>query len=142
MVKDFNKYINKKLQPLKKAIQGKELRIFTILIVLQWVIIIFLWSTKAEDGHSHDYEYAEDGHSHWGYAEDGHSHSYADEYHLHNLRFNAYAKKVHTHESGEISAKDISYNIYDIGGFGTLQSEISSLKRKMRSKADSYHSHY
>ena len=130
MVKDFNKYINKKLQPLKKAIQGKELRIFTILIVLQWVIIIFLWSTNE-------------------YAEDGHSHSYADEYHLHNLRFNAYAKKVHTHESGEISAKDISYNIYDIGGFGTLQSEIStleseisSLKRKMRSKADSYHSHY
>ena len=131
LIKDFNKYINKKLQPLKKAIQGKELRIFTILTVLQWVIIFFLWSTKAEDGHSH-----------WGYAEDGHSHSYADEYHLHNLRFNAYAKKVHTHESGEISAKDISYNIYDIGGFGTLQSEISSLKRKMRSKADSYHSHY
>tara|TARA_Y100000294_G_scaffold95642_1_gene88972 strand:- start:47 stop:484 length:438 start_codon:yes stop_codon:yes gene_type:complete len=130
LIKDFNKYINKKLQPLKKVIQGKEHRIFTILIVLQWVIIIFLLSTKAEDGHSHDYEYAEDGHYH-EYAEDGHSHD-SDVQKMDYLEFNpkqflwesqrqqfqSYYDKDENHTH---SAEDIEYGIW------TLESKIREI---------------
>ena len=58
-----------------------------------------------------------------------------------------FAEKVHYHygwaeENHSHSADEITYNTFGFGGFGTLQSEISSLKIKMSNKADSYHSHF
>ena len=136
LIKDFNKYINKKLQPLKKAIQGKELRIFTILTVLQWVIIFFLWSTKAEDSHSHGW-YAEDNHSHGGYAEDGHSHDSDDKTYnwtmiTPQLLWESQQKQFQTYDEDENhthSAKDIEYGIWTLDSkIREIDNEISFLR--------------
>ena len=110
-----------------KSSKNNKPNFLIIINILQFGLIIYLWSEV--NAHSHDYEFADKNHSHsyannyhsHSYADEYHSHSYADEYHSHNLGFNAYAKEDHSHSAYEI------IGIEDHSHYGY---------------ASSYHTHY
>ena len=75
-----------------KSSKNNKPNFLIIINILQFGLIIYLWSEV--NAHSHDYEFADKNHSHNlgfnAYAEEDHSHSYADEYHSHG-----YADEYH-----------------------------------------------
>jgi hypothetical protein len=73
------------------------------------------------------------------YAEAGHSHAYADSYHVHQ-----YAESYHNHSTYSRSSHshyEYAQNSHYHSRYAE-DSEIEKLKRKVNSKADSYHLHY
>ena len=110
---------------VKKPSKNNKLHYLMIINILQFGLIIYLWSEVKAISHG----YADEDHSHdFGlntYAKESHSHSYADSYHSHSY----YADEDHSHD-----ADDITYNSFGYGGYGTV-------KKAIKDKADENHTH-
>ncbi len=110
----------------KKLVSKIHLIIFSVILHILQISVITFILTKPVNSHSH--YYAESYHKH---PVKSHNHDYD------------YADKSHSH-----STSDISYNSFEFGGFGSLQSKLLEIDDKADINhfhwdyAPSYHTHY
>ncbi len=117
---------------------SKGIAWLSVLSGIQFILIIILFAQMDEHNH---WDYASERHSHSSSDVAYHDHDYADSYHSHNAKSHDhdYADSYHSHnaKSHEHSAKDIGYQSFEYGGYGTLQLKLSEID----DKAEKNHTH-